>query len=69
VIARLAAAVVDALADPMVRSPLAECGAEPFPREQQTPEDLLHGTEPKSKMVADPQGLEQQAGLSRAHAP
>ena len=40
VITRLAAAVVDALADPVVRSRLAEYGAEPFPREQQTPEAL-----------------------------
>jgi len=40
VIARLAAAVADAFADPMVRSRLAEYGAEPFPREQQTPEAL-----------------------------
>ena len=40
VITRLAAAVVDALADPMVRSRLAEYGVEPFPREQQTPDAL-----------------------------
>ena len=40
VIARLAAATVDALADPAVLSRLAEYGAEPFPREQQTPEAL-----------------------------
>jgi tripartite-type tricarboxylate transporter receptor subunit TctC len=40
VIARLTAAVVDALADPAVRSRLADLGQEVFPREQQTPEAL-----------------------------
>jgi tripartite-type tricarboxylate transporter receptor subunit TctC len=40
VIARLTAAVVDALADSTVRSRLADYGVEPFPREQQTPEAL-----------------------------
>jgi tripartite-type tricarboxylate transporter receptor subunit TctC len=40
VIARLNAAVVDALADPAVRSRLAELGQEVFPREQQTPDGL-----------------------------
>ena len=40
VVARLNAAVVDALADPVVRQRLAEIGQEIFPREQQTPEAL-----------------------------
>jgi tripartite-type tricarboxylate transporter receptor subunit TctC len=40
VIAKLNAAVVDALADPSVRARLADLGEEIFPREQQTPEAL-----------------------------
>jgi tripartite-type tricarboxylate transporter receptor subunit TctC len=40
VIAKLNAAIVDALADPTVRSRLADLGQESFPREQQTPEAL-----------------------------
>jgi tripartite-type tricarboxylate transporter receptor subunit TctC len=40
VVAKLDAAVVAALADPSVRSRLADLGQEPFPREQQTPEGL-----------------------------
>jgi tripartite-type tricarboxylate transporter receptor subunit TctC len=40
VIAKLNAAVVGALADPLVRSRLADLGQEIFPREQQTPEAL-----------------------------
>jgi tripartite-type tricarboxylate transporter receptor subunit TctC len=40
VIAKLNAAVLDALADPVVRSRLAELGQELPPREQQTPEAL-----------------------------
>jgi tripartite-type tricarboxylate transporter receptor subunit TctC len=40
VVAKLSAAVVDALADPVVRQRLAEIGQEIFPREQQTPEAL-----------------------------
>ena len=40
VIAKLNAAVVDALADPAVRRRLAELGQEIFPRDQQTPEAL-----------------------------
>ena len=39
-IARLNAAVVDALADPTARSQLADLGQEIFPRDQQTPEAL-----------------------------
>jgi len=39
-IAKLNAAVVDALSDPVVRARLAELGQEIFPREQQTPEAL-----------------------------
>ena len=39
-IAKLNAAIVDALADPAVRRRLAELGQEIFPREQQTPEAL-----------------------------
>ena len=40
VIAELNAAIIDALADPGVRSRLADIGQEIFPREQQTPEAL-----------------------------
>ncbi len=40
VVAKLHAAVVDALADPEVRRRLADLGQEIFPREQQTPEAL-----------------------------
>jgi tripartite-type tricarboxylate transporter receptor subunit TctC len=40
VIAKLNAAIVDALADPTVRSRLADLGQESFPPEQQTPETL-----------------------------
>jgi tripartite-type tricarboxylate transporter receptor subunit TctC len=39
-VARLNAAIVDALADPAVRARLADLGQEIFPREQQTPEAL-----------------------------
>ena len=47
IIARLNAAVVDALADPAVRSRLTDLGFEIVPREQQTPEALaaLHKAE------------------------
>ena len=40
VIAKLNAAVVDALSDPTVRKRLADVGQDIFPREQQTPEAL-----------------------------
>jgi tripartite-type tricarboxylate transporter receptor subunit TctC len=40
VIAKLNASVVGALADPLVRSRLADLGQEIFPRDQQTPEAL-----------------------------
>ena len=40
VVAKLHAAVVDALADPEVRRRLADLGQDIFPREQQTPEAL-----------------------------
>jgi tripartite-type tricarboxylate transporter receptor subunit TctC len=40
VIAKLNAAVVDSLADPKVRTRLADLGQELFPREQLTPEAL-----------------------------
>jgi tripartite-type tricarboxylate transporter receptor subunit TctC len=40
VIAKLNAAVVDALADPAVRAQLTDLGQEIFPRDQQTPEAL-----------------------------
>jgi tripartite-type tricarboxylate transporter receptor subunit TctC len=40
IVARLNAAVVDALADSAVRARLADLGQEIFPREQQTPEAL-----------------------------
>ena len=39
-IAKLNAAVVEALADPTVRARLADLGHEIFPREQQTPQAL-----------------------------
>ena len=41
IVAKLNAAVVDALADPTVRQRLADIGQEIFPREQQTPEALF----------------------------
>ena len=40
IITKVNAAVMDALADPAVRSRLADLGVEIFPREQQTPEAL-----------------------------
>jgi tripartite-type tricarboxylate transporter receptor subunit TctC len=40
VIAKLNAAIIDALADPGVRSRLADIGQEIFPRDQQTPDAL-----------------------------
>jgi tripartite-type tricarboxylate transporter receptor subunit TctC len=40
IIARLNAAVTDALADPMMRARLVDLGAEIFPRDKQTPEAL-----------------------------
>ena len=40
IIARLNAAVTDALADPMMRARLADLAQETFPRDQQTPEAL-----------------------------
>jgi tripartite-type tricarboxylate transporter receptor subunit TctC len=40
VVAKLNAAVIDTLADPLVRQRLAEIGQEIFPREQQAPEAL-----------------------------
>jgi tripartite-type tricarboxylate transporter receptor subunit TctC len=40
IIAKVNAAVMDALADPMVRARLAELGQKIFPRDQQTPEAL-----------------------------
>jgi tripartite-type tricarboxylate transporter receptor subunit TctC len=40
VIAKLDAAAVDALADPVVRARLAQIGQDVLPREQQTPEAL-----------------------------
>jgi tripartite-type tricarboxylate transporter receptor subunit TctC len=40
IVAKLDAAAVDALADPAVRSRLADLGYEVFPRERQTPEAL-----------------------------
>ena len=40
IVAKLNAAVVDALGDPMVRQRLANLGMEIPPREQQTPEAL-----------------------------
>jgi tripartite-type tricarboxylate transporter receptor subunit TctC len=47
IIAKLNAAVVDALADPAVRKRLADVGQEIYPREQQTPEAMnaYHKTE------------------------
>jgi tripartite-type tricarboxylate transporter receptor subunit TctC len=40
IVAKLNAAVVDALADPAVHARLEELGQKIFPREQQTPEEL-----------------------------
>jgi tripartite-type tricarboxylate transporter receptor subunit TctC len=40
IIARLNAAVTDALADPMMRARLADLARETFPSDQQTPEAL-----------------------------
>ena len=40
IIARLNAAVTDALTDPMMRARLADLAQETFPRAQQTPEAL-----------------------------
>ena len=40
IIEKLNAAVVDALADPVVRAKLAELGQEIYPRDRQTPEAL-----------------------------
>src|SRR5262249_40550958 len=40
IVAKLDAAAVDALADPAVRSRLADLGYEAFPRERQTPQAL-----------------------------
>ena len=40
IIAKINAATVEALADPAVRSRLADLGFDIFPREQQTPEAL-----------------------------
>ena len=41
IIAKLNAAVADALAEPTVRQRLGDIGQEIFPREQQTPEALF----------------------------
>ena len=40
IVSKLNASLVDVLADPTVRSRLAELGLEIFPRDQQTPETL-----------------------------
>jgi tripartite-type tricarboxylate transporter receptor subunit TctC len=40
VVAKLNAALVDALADPVVRQRFADVGQEPWPRSHQTPEAL-----------------------------
>jgi tripartite-type tricarboxylate transporter receptor subunit TctC len=40
IIEKLHAAVVDALADPVVQAKLAELGQEIYPRDRQTPEAL-----------------------------
>src|SRR5712672_3915472 len=40
IVAKLNAAVIDALADPAIRARLADLGQEIFPRDQQTPEAL-----------------------------
>jgi len=49
IIARLNAAVVDALADPPTRAKLAEAGQEIFPREQQTPRRCMRCKRPTSR--------------------
>ena len=40
IVSKLNASLVDVLADPTVRSRLAELGLDIFPRDQQTPETL-----------------------------
>ena len=66
IIARLNAAVMDALADPATRAKLAEVGQEIFPREQQTPEALARPAKSRDReMVADHQGRQHQGGIGR----
>ena len=65
VIARLNAAVVNALADPTVRARLADLGQEIFPRDQQTPEALARLSEGRDReVVADHQGGRHQGGVN-----
>ena len=67
IIAKLNAAVVDALADPAVRERLTELGMEIPPREQQTPEALLRAAKGRDReMVAGHQGRRHQAAMRRA---
>ena len=64
VIAKLNAAVVDALADPTVRKRLADVGQDIFPREQQTPEAIERLPQGRDReMVAAGQGREHQGGV------
>ena len=61
VIAKLNAAVVDALADPAVRTRLADLGQEIPPRDQQTPAGARRLSEGRDReVVADHQGGEHQ---------
>ena len=61
VIAKLTAAVQEALADPAVQKRLAELGLEIPPREQQTPEALARAPQGRDReVVADHQGGEHQ---------
>ena len=65
IIAKLNAAVVDALADPAVRKRLAELGQEIPPREQQTPEALARVPQGRDReVVADDQGGQHQGESS-----
>jgi tripartite-type tricarboxylate transporter receptor subunit TctC len=59
VIAKLDAAVVDALADPAVRTRIADLGLEIYPREQQTPEGCRAGvfTDRGPRRSAAPKGF------------
>jgi Tripartite tricarboxylate transporter family receptor len=68
IINKLNAAVVEALADPVVRSRLTEFGGEIFPREQQTPQALAAMQKADAeKWLANYEGGRHQGGMSRGH--
>ena len=64
VVARLNAAVMDALANPVVRQRLADLGQEIFPRSQQTPEALAAFQKAERSVVAHYQGRQYQGGVT-----